>query len=221
MAPEVLTTRQKLLDAAMRLYAERGIANVSLAEIVREADQRNASAIHYHLGNRNQLMVALLAPHVQAIRERRLELLAKAKAQAPGDIRSAVEAMVRPLTELANRGWRERGYLKVGQQLMGQLDQWSPEIRSLMEATAGYDVTALLRERCPPLPDDVWQLRIDICIQFVGSAAAERARLMDQPRRKRAKAMPEEVFVENLIDMFLGALTIPLAVPTAPIIANI
>jgi AcrR family transcriptional regulator len=211
MVTEALPTRQKLLDAAMQLFAERGIANVSLAEIVRAADQRNASAIHYHLGNRNQLMVALLEPYIQAIRERRLELLAKARAQPADDIRSAVEAMVRPLTELASRGWRERAYLKVGQQLMGQLDQCSSEIRSLMEATAGYEVTALLRERCPPLPDDVWQLRIDICIQFVGSAAAERARLMDRPRRRRAKAVPDDVFVDNLIDMFLGALTIPVS----------
>jgi hypothetical protein len=152
------------------------------------------------------------------IRARRLELLATARARPAHDIRSAVEAMVRPLTELAGRGWRERAYLKVGQDLMGQLDHASPEIRALMEATAGYEVAALLRERCPPLPDDVWQLRIDICIQFVGSAAAERARLVDRPRRRRGPdPMSDEMFVDNLIDMFLGALTVRLetAHPTA------
>lgn len=208
---EASSTRQKLLDAAMRLFAEQGMAKVSLAEIVRAADQRNASAVHYHLGDRNQLVVAMLEPHVQAIRERRLELLATARARPAEDIRSAVEAMVRPLTELAGRGWRERAYLKIGQELMGQLDHASPEIRALMEATAGYEVAALLRERCPPLPDDVWQLRIDICIQFVGGAAADRARLVDRPRRRRGPTpMSDETFVDNLIDMFLGALTVPL-----------
>jgi AcrR family transcriptional regulator len=208
-------TRQKLLDAAMRLFAEKGIANVSLAEVVRAAGQRNASAVHYHLGNRNQLTVALLEPHVQAIRTRRLELLAKARAQPPDDVRSAIEAMVRPLTELAGRGWRQRAYLKVGQELMWQRDQCSPEIRALMDATAGYDVAALIRERCPPVPDEIWQLRIDICVQFVGSAAAERARLMDRRGRGRVEPVSDEVFVDNLIDMFHGALTATANYPPA------
>jgi AcrR family transcriptional regulator len=212
METDAASTRQKLLDTAMRLFAEKGIANVSLAEIVRAAGQRNASAVHYHLGDRNQLTAALLEPHVRAIRERRLELLATARARPRADVRSAIEAMVRPLTELAGRGWRERAYLEVGQELMWQRDQWSPEIRELVDATAGYDVAALIRERCPPLPDDIWQLRIDICIQFVGSAAAERARLMDQPRRGgQVEPVSDEVFVDNLIDMFRGALTAPLS----------
>src|SRR5205085_1882241 len=47
-----VTTRDKLVDAAARLFAERGIDNVSINEIVRAAGQRNASAVHYHFGNR-------------------------------------------------------------------------------------------------------------------------------------------------------------------------
>ena len=74
------TTTEKLLDAAARLFVERGIDNVSIAEIVREAGQRNASAVHYHFGNRNGVFQALLGRHVPAIAERRLELLERARA---------------------------------------------------------------------------------------------------------------------------------------------
>src|SRR6478752_2511579 len=73
-----VTTRDKLLDAATRLFAERGIDNVSIAEIVRSAGQRNASALHYHFGTRNELLRELLAQHVPAIHDRRVELLARA-----------------------------------------------------------------------------------------------------------------------------------------------
>ncbi len=44
-----------------------GIDNVSLAEIVRAAHQRNVSAVHYHFGSRDEILRALLARHVPAI----------------------------------------------------------------------------------------------------------------------------------------------------------
>ena len=77
MPPDPTATRDKLLDAAAALFAERGVANVSLAEIVRAADQRNRSALHYHFGGRDQVVEAILARHVPALRERRLALLAR------------------------------------------------------------------------------------------------------------------------------------------------
>ena len=55
------------------------MADVSLAEIVRAADQRNASAVHYHFGGRDQVVEAILARHVPDLRARRLELLAIAE----------------------------------------------------------------------------------------------------------------------------------------------
>ena len=103
---EPTSTRDLLLDAAARLYAERGVDNVSLAEIVRAAHQRNASAVHYHLGNRDEVLRALLARHVPVIAERRHRLLEQARSGADDDVRSATEAIVRPVTEFAQRGWR-------------------------------------------------------------------------------------------------------------------
>lgn len=61
------STRDKLLDAAARLFAERGIDNVSIREIVRTAGQHNASAVHYHFGSRGEVLRAVLARHVPAI----------------------------------------------------------------------------------------------------------------------------------------------------------
>ncbi len=79
---EPTSTRDRLLDAAARLFAERGIDNVSLAEIVRAADQRNASAVHYHFGSRDEVLRALLARHVPDIADRRHQLLEQARSAA-------------------------------------------------------------------------------------------------------------------------------------------
>ena len=199
-----LSTRDKLLDAAARLYAERGIDNVSIAEIVRAAGQRNASAVHYHFGNRDEVLRELLARHVPAIAERRLELIEKAKAR-PHDVRAAAEAIVRPVTEFAQRGWRERAYLQIGWEVGANVERATPHIRDLMTQTAGYMAWDLLRERCGSLPADLWEERQSLCILFVMTASANRARLLD--RGGDHPVLSDDRFVDNLIDMVIGAMT--------------
>ena len=205
MPPDPTATRDKLLDAATALFAERGVANVSLAEIVRAAGQRNASAIHYHFGGRDQVVEAILTRHVPALRVRRLELLEHARSTPHDDVRSVAEALVRPVTELAQRGWRERAYLQIGAELAGQLDKATPEMRRLFRETAGPEVMALLAERCA-VDEDVWRVRALIGNAFVGRAAADRARALD---RGDAGPLDDDRWVANLVAMFVGMMTAP------------
>jgi AcrR family transcriptional regulator len=203
---EQLSTSDRLLDAAAQLFAERGVDNVSLAEIVRAAGQRNTSAIHYHFGSRDDVLVAVLARHVPDIAERRRELGEWAKSRPASDRTAAAEAIVRPLTEFAQRGWRERAYLQIGSEMMGALDRAAPEVRELMDRTAGREAWRLLRSRCSEVPDDLWRVRREICIAFIGRAAADRARSLD---RDEDRVLSDDRFVVNLIEMVLGAMTAP------------
>lgn len=208
--PAQRSTRDKLLDAAARLFAERGIDNVSIAEIVRAAGQRNASAVHYHFGNRSEVLRALLAEHVPTIQERRTELLEKARARPRRDVKSAVEAVVRPVTELAQRGWRERAYLQIGSELTHWLARSDEAgIAELMEQTGGFDAWRLVRERAQgSLPDDLWDERQEIAISFIGRAAADRARLLGQGGEH--PVLSDDRFVANLIAMVVGAMRAPM-----------
>jgi AcrR family transcriptional regulator len=203
---EAPSTPDRLLDAAARLFAERGIDNVSVAEIVRAADQRNASAVRYHFGTRDDVLAALLARHVPAIAENRRGLIEDAR-KHPGDRPSAAVAIVRPITDFAQRGWRERAYLQIGSEMTGALERTTPEIQALMAGTAGYEAWDLLRERCPEVPGDLWRIRRELCIVFVGRAAADWARLLDTGDPTRA--LPGPRFVDNLVEMVLGAMTAP------------
>lgn len=204
--PDASTTREKLLDAAARLLADQGVDNVSIAEIVRAAGQRNTSAVQYHFGNRTEVLRAVLARHVPALAVRRLELLERARMAPAGDVRSVVEAIVRPVTEFARLGWRERAYLQIGFELTGALDRYGDQIRNLMDQTEGPAAWDLLRERCPGIPEDLWVERQTICINFVGRAAAERARRLERGDRA---ILSDERFVENLVEMVLAAMTAP------------
>ena len=54
-----LATQTALMEAAETLIAENGIQNVSNKEIVREAGQKNQSALQYHFGNLRGLVNAV------------------------------------------------------------------------------------------------------------------------------------------------------------------
>ena len=64
-------TRAQLIRAAERLFAERGVEAVSLREINRGADQRNATALQYHFEDRDGLVRAILGKHELAIETNR------------------------------------------------------------------------------------------------------------------------------------------------------
>ena len=59
------------------MFARDGIHQVPLKRIVETAGQRNASALHYHFGGRDGLLVAITERHDGAIEDERAELLAQ------------------------------------------------------------------------------------------------------------------------------------------------
>lgn len=85
-------TVERLLDTAERLFAERGIAAVSLREIVLGSGQRNPSAAHYHFGSRDALVGAVVTRRIALINATRhvaLDALG-----AAGDVRAILAASV-------------------------------------------------------------------------------------------------------------------------------
>lgn len=75
-------TRERLIDAAERLFAERGFDGVSLREIVAAADV-NLGAVHYHFESKQGLFDEVFARGARRITEMRLRLL-KNCAAGPG-----------------------------------------------------------------------------------------------------------------------------------------
>src|SRR5439155_11989599 len=89
---DATATREKLLRAAEHLFARRGL-DVPIREIHAFAGQRNASAIQYHFGGKQELLDALVeryAPSPDAMAAIRADL-----ASRQHDPRSFVDAFVR------------------------------------------------------------------------------------------------------------------------------
>jgi AcrR family transcriptional regulator len=94
-------TRTAILAAAERLYAERGFGDVTLRDIVAEANV-NLAAVNYHFGSKDELIAELFVTRSLALnRERLTELKA---AEEAGDGRAPIDAVLRALVGPTLRG---------------------------------------------------------------------------------------------------------------------
>ncbi|GAA4973250.1 hypothetical protein GCM10023205_44620 [Yinghuangia aomiensis] len=199
-------TRRELLDSAARLFAERGIAAVSLNEINTAAGQRNASALQYHFRSREGLLRALLERHLAQLRERRDELLGVADAH-PEKVRRAAEAFVLPLAGFLEEDWRGRAFLRIVAELMADPSRSAPEVRELLDATAADEAYARIWKHGRGVPAVLRPERMRVGGSMVLHALADRARLLEH-EGKPTQIAPE-LFVGNLVDMFLAATLAP------------
>ncbi len=104
MTARVEDTRTRLLEAAERLFAERGVEAVSLREITRESGARNAIALQYHFEDRAGVLQAIFDKHVPEVEARRHAMLDEYEARGEQDVRALASALVRPLAaKLADR----------------------------------------------------------------------------------------------------------------------
>ena len=89
-------TRNELKRAARRLFAERGIAAVGMREVVEAAGQRNAAAVHYYFGSKDDLLRELLIDGAALIDGERRALFDELEMRGEPTLDEVVRAMVLP-----------------------------------------------------------------------------------------------------------------------------
>src|SRR5277367_4131828 len=90
-------TRALILDAAERLYAERGFGEVTLRDIVAAAGV-NLAAVNYHFGSKDELIAELFVTRGVATNRTRLTELKAAEVAGGGcaDVKAILRALVGP-----------------------------------------------------------------------------------------------------------------------------
>ena len=211
MPADASKTREKLVDEAARAFAAHGVFTASLIDITRRAGQRNRGALHYHFGSRAGVICAVLERHVDFLAQREGELLELALARPDDDVKSVVEAIVRPATELAESGWRGRSFLVILSELIEEdpadLD---PDVSDVLARTGGYEVYALLATRMADVSVEVQTERFALATGFILHAVADRARVLNRRGRRGRPQLEHEAFVQNLVAMVAAGLSAPL-----------
>jgi AcrR family transcriptional regulator len=77
------STKDRILDAAERLFAERGFAETSLRAITGEAGA-NLASVNYHFQSKEALVHAVIARRIGPINQLRLRMLDELEARAGG-----------------------------------------------------------------------------------------------------------------------------------------
>ncbi len=133
--------REALIAVAERLFAERGVDAVTVRDIVKEAGQRNSSAVQYHFGNKEGLLRAILEPHQARLDARRAEMLDQL-GERPG-LEALIEALIRPLASLLEDE-SGRHYIRIRAQLVGaaKLPSDSDLIRDTLTGAGGGGASA-------------------------------------------------------------------------------
>lgn len=94
-------TRDRLLDAAENLFAERGIDGASMRGITSRAGT-NLAAVNYHFGSKDGLLRTLLEDRVNPINARRIELLTELETNGDLTIEGVLRALITPAVDTEN-----------------------------------------------------------------------------------------------------------------------
>jgi AcrR family transcriptional regulator len=114
------STRERILDAAERLFAERGFDGASLRAITSGAGV-NLAAVNYHFRSKNDLIHEVFACRLAPINARRIAMLDACEAEAGNGVvplEEVVRAFVEPL--LRPEGIAPAGRLSL-QTLLGRM----------------------------------------------------------------------------------------------------
>jgi AcrR family transcriptional regulator len=97
-----LDTKERILDAAERLFAERGFAGTSLRSVTKAAGV-NLAAIHYHFGAKETLLHQVFARRAAPMNQERLRRLDEMEKTAQGRslrVEEILDAFLRPVMHL-------------------------------------------------------------------------------------------------------------------------
>jgi AcrR family transcriptional regulator len=88
--------RNRLLDAAEKLFSEHGFDNTSVRDITAEANC-NVAAVNYHFGSKEKLYADVWRNHLLLLRDRQIESIEKVMSESPGP--PCLEELLRSFAE--------------------------------------------------------------------------------------------------------------------------
>ncbi|HEY3501766.1 MAG TPA: TetR family transcriptional regulator [Actinocatenispora sp.] len=193
-------TREQILVAAERLFAEHGVFSVSNRQVSEAAGQGNNFAVGYHFGTKTDLVRAIVHRHqerIDAIRERMVT-----EVPGEGEVRDWVACLVRPITEHLAEIGPPSWYGRFGAQVMTD-----PVLRAIMieDALSQPLIQRVLDGlgRClPELPGEVARERSDMTRLLMVHVVAERERALADGRATRRSTWEDAA--NGLADAIVG-----------------
>ncbi|NNC88848.1 MAG: TetR/AcrR family transcriptional regulator [Akkermansiaceae bacterium] len=195
-------TRERILEAAEGLFAERGFEVVSLRDITSLAGA-NVAAVNYHFGSKEKLVDAVVERHATPVNRKRMAMLDEAEerhAGGPVPVREILEAFLNPLIEHISGGEREQQlFCKFMGRLMGERGYRLPESVEPMFQAMAARFSLALQKAVPELSEELalWRMHFSFGVMANTLMHGETLR---QISAGRAGNPTVEVLLERIID---------------------
>ncbi|MET8764465.1 TetR family transcriptional regulator [Lentzea sp. NPDC004782] len=205
--PRAERTRELILAAAERLFAEDGVFAVSNRQVSEAAGQGNNTAVGYHFGTKADLVRAIARKHLAQIEEVRQQLVAEINGST--DVRDWIACLVRPVTEHLAVVGSPTWFARFGAQVMTD-----PALRPIMveETQSSPSLVRIvegLANCLPDLPDDVRAERNDMTRQLLVHMIAERERALAEntPTPRATWRDTASGLIDALVGLWLAPVT--------------
>ncbi|HWQ52471.1 MAG TPA: TetR/AcrR family transcriptional regulator [Bryobacteraceae bacterium] len=198
-------TKEKILDAAERIFSEHGYAAASLRAMIADAGV-NLAAVHYHFGSKEKLLIEVVRRRVGPINDERLRLLddcERAAAGGPPELEKVLEAFLAP-TMVVFRHPQGPVFVR----LMGRM--YVDSVLGNLVRNVFSDVverfTAALHRALPELPRDelLWRM-------FLGAGVMGQAMLAG----REAPGFSEDATLDRLVTFLSAGFRAPVRQPAA------
>ena len=169
-------TRDRVLDAAERCFAQDGFDGISIRQVATEAGV-TLGVVGFHGGSKNELFRTVLARRVETLNAARQSRLQKLKETSDSmTIEAIVDAYVAPYLEYASGGDAQwRAYAKLIARIASD-DRYYPHIRELYDPVAIEFLEALL-PLSPGLSRQTLATLLTLSVASLLSIVASRSRI--------------------------------------------
>jgi AcrR family transcriptional regulator len=194
------TTREAILTAAERLFAEHGVYAVSNRQVSEAAGQGNNAAVGYHFGTKADLVRAIESRHRVPIEQLREQMVAQAPEST--DLREWVACLVCPLTEhlaeLGNPTW----YARFAAQAMADPAYHKIVVKDALASPSLVQVIEGINRCLPDLTGAVHAERNIMARNLLMHTCAEWERALSEGSPERRSGWREAT--SGLIDAIVG-----------------
>src|SRR5688572_30655187 len=199
-------TREQLLAAAERLFAERGFAGVSVRMIAAEAGV-NWSLVGYHFRGKDGLLAEVYRRHCTTLNAERLRLLGEAR-QTGLQLESVIDAFVRPALAEIQSGDPANQYSRLRAMLAAEDAPLFTQLVADNFDQSSRTFVAALRECLPDLPPDevLWRFHFMLGTIYYSASSPQRIKAFS---RGRCDPGDLEALIRHLVPFLAAAFRSP------------
>jgi len=211
-------TRAHFIRLGEQLFSEKGVTNVTIAEINKASGQKNRSALQYHFGDKLGLLDALINKHMLQINDDRNRLLDDIAAKTEVAARDVAEAIVLPLARRLEDPDGGVEYVRIAAQLISSKDYPLLNFDELSTNIFTERMLAMASRIAPSFSKKVQFSRVTMTLSLLFHGLSDYAQMLANDNRQ-IESVETDVFVSDLVDVIEWIQTKPVSAKTLQLLA--